>query len=89
MTEVEYHIRININWGVFVFAALLIVVGVGFMVTPVTEEIYYYSDLHYDYYMDVTTYPYMSLGLILDVIGGLMLIASFFIGNKISLKEMF
>ena len=88
MTEVEYRIRVNINWGIFSLAALLIVIGVGLMVTPVTEEIYYYSDFHYDYYMDVVTYPYVGFGLILDVIGGLMLIASFFIGDKISLREI-
>jgi hypothetical protein len=88
MTEVKYHVKVDINWGIFVLASLLIVAGIGLMFTPVTEQIYIYSDYRYDYYTDVMTYPYMSLGLILDVIGLLMLIASFFIGDKISLREI-
>ena len=62
------------NWTVFAIGAILMIVGIICMFTPVNQQI----DLGYGYVMDVPTYPFFNIGIILDVVGTLMIIASFF-----------
>jgi len=84
MTEIEYHLKykIRIHWGVFAIATFLILVGIALMFAVVNKEVVYYSDAYYDYYMNVPTYPYVGIGIIVETFGWILLIASFFLGEK-------
>ena len=66
------------NWTIFVIGAILVIVGLICMFTPVNQRM----DLGYGYSMDLSTYPYFGVGVILDMIGSLAIIASFFYNKE-------
>ena len=66
------------NWTIFVIGAILEIVGIICMFTPVNQRM----DFGYGVYVDVPTYPYFNVGIILDTIGLLAIIASFFYNKE-------
>lgn len=82
MREIDYDVKTHIHWSVYALACLLIIVGIFVAFTPKIERIDLYSDNYYTYYTEVATYPYMTLGLIIDALGWLILLVCFLVGQE-------
>jgi len=68
--------EVRINWVNFVFGALIVCIGLVCMFTPVWETTYIAG-----YPVNIPSYPYFGLGVILDFVGSLLILVSFFTGE--------
>ena len=80
------------NWTIFVIGAILEIVGIICMFALVNQRMDAVAEVHslvnqrmdfgYGVCVDVPTYPYFNVGIILDTIGLLAIIASFFYNKE-------